>query len=67
MNANPLRCIDCEGGDPDVDAYRCPSCEEELAEGAPADCPGGGIDDLCTWPDVEACGLCTLGMNPELL
>lgn len=33
----------------------------------PADCPGGGIDDLCSWPDVESCGLCTLGMNPDLL
>lgn len=36
-------------------------------DGGPANCPGGGIDDLCTWPDVESCGLCTLGMNPDLL
>ena len=33
----------------------------------PADCPGGGIDDLCSWPDIESCGLCTLGMNLDLL
>lgn len=36
-------------------------------DGGPADCPGGGIDDLCSWPDIESCGLCTLGMNPDLL
>lgn len=34
---------------------------------SPADCPGEGIDDLCSWPDVESCGLCTSGMNPDLL
>lgn len=33
----------------------------------PPDCPGMGMDDLCTWPDIEGCGLCTLGMNPEVL
>lgn len=50
----------------------CEECEREhmaalVAAGMETGCPGMGIDDLCTWPDVESCGLCTLGMNPDLL
>lgn len=27
-------------------------------------CPGMGMDDLCAWPDVDGCGLCTSRVQP---
>jgi hypothetical protein len=36
------------------------------------DCPGGGLDDLCAYaqgldPFEDGCGLCTLGLPPDLI
>lgn len=56
MSAERPLCMDGEG---DV----CGMCEECMG---PPNCPGMGIDDLCTWPDVEGCGLCIIGKNPAV-